>query len=297
MSGYTKLASFMVDKHHPILRKYQHLAARDLLYLQAELCDLDFKYNSIARKDAHEEDERQFYDRDWLHLGTSHQRGLGGEQWTAALAIRAKLREYYAAVSEYWRIASLPEPKPTERSLLHDWIRSPSSGGGCGFLGRDLGGFEQPSIYDELHQNDLAILSDSHGEDDLFTEFVKGPLLTCYHRLLRYRRPPLPIDPENPPVGDNRSDLHHYSDRGIQKITNILGIMFSSLVPLLSIVVLSFISNGGARLGVMCLFTVLFSLCLAVATKARRVEIFAATAAFASVQVVFIGSSNVTLSA
>ncbi|CZR66678.1 uncharacterized protein PAC_16579 [Phialocephala subalpina] len=292
MSGYTKLATFMTEKHHPILKKYQHLATRDLLYLQAELCDLDFKFNSIAKKDALETDERQYYDRDWLHLQSSNQRGFGGEQWSVALATRAKLREYYAAISQYSQIASITQPKPSERTLLNDWIKSSAMGGGCGFLGRDLGGFEQPSVYENLHQSDLAILCDSHGEDDLFTKFVTGPLLTLYHWVWRRRRRSLPIDPENLPVGDNRSNLHHYDDRHVQVITNVLGTMFSSFAPLLSIVVLSFVSSPKARLGLVCAFTILFSCCLAVATKARRVEIFAASAAFASVQVVFIGSSN-----
>jgi hypothetical protein len=94
MSGYTKLATFMVEKHHPILKKYQSLAVRDLLYLQAELSELEFRHNSIVKKDAFEEDERQYYDRDWIHLKTSHERGFGGEQWELALAIRQKLREY-----------------------------------------------------------------------------------------------------------------------------------------------------------------------------------------------------------
>ncbi|KAF8857202.1 hypothetical protein BDZ45DRAFT_674863 [Acephala macrosclerotiorum] len=285
----------MTQKHRPILKKYQHLATRDLLYLQAELCELDFKFNSIAKKDALEADERQYYDRDWLHLETSHERGFGGEQWAVALATRAKLREYYTAISQYSQISSIPEPNPSERTLLHDWIRSTVMGGGCGFLGRDLGGFDQPSVYEEMHQGDLAILSDSHGEDDLFTKFVTGPLLTIYHWCGLGRRTPLPRDPENPPVGDNRSNLHHYDDRRIQMITNVLGTMFSSFAPLLSIVVLSFVSSSKARLGLVCAFTILFSCCLAVATKARRVEIFAASAAFASVQVVFIGSPNSVL--
>ncbi|KUJ17056.1 uncharacterized protein LY89DRAFT_718744 [Mollisia scopiformis] len=292
MSGYTKLAKFMTQKHHPILRKFQHLATRDLLYLQAELCELDFKHDTIAKKDALETDERQYYGRDWQYLESSNQRGFGGEQWAVALATRAKLREYYAALSQYSQIASIPEPSPSERTILHDWIGSPAMGGGCGFLGRDLGGYEQLSVYEDLHQSDLAILSDAHGEDDLFTRFVTGPLLTLYHWILKRRRNPLAIDPENPPVGDNRSNLHHYDDRRIEMVTNILGTVFSSFAPLLSIVVLSFVSNAKARLGLVCAFTILFTCCLAVATKARRVEIFAASAAFASVQVVFIGSSN-----
>ena len=87
-----------------------------------------------------------------------------------------------SAVSQYSQIASLREPKPSERSALHDWITS-TRDGACGFLGRDLGGFhpQQPSVYEAVHQEDLAILSDSHGEDDLFTEFINGPILKFYH--------------------------------------------------------------------------------------------------------------------
>jgi len=155
--------------------------------------------------------------------------------------------------------------------------------------------FQQPSVYAAENQDDLAILSDSHGEDDQFTKFITGPVLTLYHWLRSGSRAPLPIDPTSPPVGENQSNLHHYSDRQVEAVTNLLGTVFSSIAPLVSIVVLSFVSNAEARLGLVCAFTILFTVCLAVATKARRVEIFAATAAFASVQVVFIGTSNSTV--
>jgi hypothetical protein len=56
-------------------------------------------------------------------------------------------------------------------------------GGNCRFLGRDLSGFQQPSVYAAENQDDLAILSDSHGEDDRFTKFITGPVLTLYHWL------------------------------------------------------------------------------------------------------------------
>jgi hypothetical protein len=88
-----------------------------------------------------------------------------------------------SAISQYSQIASLPEPKPSERTILHDWIRSSSMGGNCRFLGRDLSGFQQPSVYAAENQDDLAILSDSHGEDDRFTKFITGPVLTLYHWL------------------------------------------------------------------------------------------------------------------
>ena len=94
MTGYAKLASFMTEKEHTILRKYQHLAARDLLYLQAEICNLEYEYDLIAKRDASESDERQYYDREWWYLKESKRRGFDGEQLEKATEIRVKLREY-----------------------------------------------------------------------------------------------------------------------------------------------------------------------------------------------------------
>ncbi|KAH7348762.1 hypothetical protein BKA65DRAFT_267058 [Rhexocercosporidium sp. MPI-PUGE-AT-0058] len=292
--GYSKLATFMTEKHHPIIRKYQHLAARDLLLLQAELCHLDYEYEAVVKQSSTFGDERKSYDQDWLLMHTASTRGFPPAQWEISLATRAKLREYYSAIAQYSEIASIRQPKDSERSILNEWIGSKSLGGGCGFIGRDLGGYEQPSVYEAVHHSDLAILSDSHGEGDLFTKFINGPLLAFYHYFRRYTRATLPIDPENPSVGNNSSGLHHYNPRHVETVTTILGTVFSSLAPLVSIIVLSFVLNPRTRLGLVCAFTVLFSFSLAIATKARRVEIFAATAAFASVQVVFIGSSNST---
>lgn len=94
MTSYTKLARFMSEKHRPILRKYQHLATRDLLYRQAEISHLESKYETIAKEDSLEDDERKIYSRDWMYLETSKARGFGGAQWALALEIRLKLGEY-----------------------------------------------------------------------------------------------------------------------------------------------------------------------------------------------------------
>jgi hypothetical protein len=62
-----------------------------------ELCELDYKYQSIAKKNAAERDERKWYAVDWVLLEASVTRGTGGdygEQWRIALTIREKLREY-----------------------------------------------------------------------------------------------------------------------------------------------------------------------------------------------------------
>jgi len=63
-------------------------------------------------------------------------------------------------------------------------------GGGCRFLGRDLGNFKhlQPSVYESKYQKDLTILSDNHGEDDIFTKFLTGPVLSVFHWFWSYRK-------------------------------------------------------------------------------------------------------------
>ena len=66
----------------------------------------------------------------------------------------------------------------------------------------------------------------------------------------------------------------------------------SSLIPTLSILVLYFVKRQLVRLGLLIVFTTTFSLTLAWFTEARKVEIFSAVAAFAAVEVVFIGTSG-----
>jgi hypothetical protein len=61
------------------------------------------------------------------------------------------------------------------------------------------------------------------------------------------------------------------------RVTNV---MLSTLLPSLAVLALYLIKDLLARLGAIVGFSAAFSLVLAVATKARPVEVFAATAAY-----------------
>jgi hypothetical protein len=110
---------------------------------------------------------------------------------------------------------------------------------------------------------------------------VKPPSGDTYNEalLIDVEKKPLPVDVESAPTGNNKSILYHYDTKQVHVATNVFGTILSSIAPLTSIIALSFVTDSRARLGLICTFTLLFSSCLAVATKARRVEIFAATAA------------------
>jgi hypothetical protein len=94
--GYNKLSKFMATENYPIFRQFQDTAARDLLYLQAELVHLEAEYQKVSKFDREfgNDDERHMYAFEWWHLSQSENRGQGGEQWALALDIRKKLREY-----------------------------------------------------------------------------------------------------------------------------------------------------------------------------------------------------------
>lgn len=94
MAGYTRLAEFMVDKKHEIVKVFQSAALRDLLFLQAELIQLEADYDEISRADREAGGEFSMYDGNWRLLSTSKVRVNGGKQWDKALEIREKLREY-----------------------------------------------------------------------------------------------------------------------------------------------------------------------------------------------------------
>lgn len=78
---------------------------------------------------------------------------------------------------------------------------------------------------------------------------------------------------------DPKAGIVRYEESTIVMVTNIIGTVLSSLLPILSIIVLYFVKNTLTRLGIVVIFTTLFSATLTIFTSARRVEVFASTAA------------------
>jgi hypothetical protein len=64
----------------------------------------------------------------------------------------------------------------------------------------------------------------------------------------------------------------------------------ASVLVLVPVITLHFVTSPDARLGVIVAFTLAFAGMLVSVTEAKRSETFAATAAFVAVQVVYVGS-------
>jgi hypothetical protein len=104
----------------------------------------------------------------------------------------------------------------------------------------------------------------------LLVQALHPPPLTKigYESEFRIEQTPLPS-----------TEITEYIDSYLHTLLSILVTVLACLLPISSILILYFISNTGARLGVAVAFTAVFALCLALVTKGKRVEIFAATSA------------------
>lgn len=105
---------------------------------------------------------------------------------------------------------------------------------------------------------------------DPISRWVSNSLIPYLHKkYLRRLKKPLPEDPE--------SEICLYEEGKIAVVMNVLSIVVASMLPIASILILYFVQNTLVRLAIAVAFTGLFALCLVLTTRARRVEIFAAT--------------------
>ena len=92
--------------------------------------------------------------------------------------------------------------------------------------------------------------------------------------------------------------VYYFSPSRVSKLVNlfITGVIFILLAaPVLSMYHLSTLKKSEAifaAIGVLMVFTLLFAAAMSLLTKARRHELFASSAAYCAVLVVFIGSTS-----
>ena len=93
--GYPKLAALMGAYHDTtIFRRFGKLNMLNLLSLQAELTDLEVKFENIRREDEDSGDDvRMLYAVDFREM-RDHANDANNLQWQILLDIRAKLQEY-----------------------------------------------------------------------------------------------------------------------------------------------------------------------------------------------------------
>ncbi|KAK4455312.1 hypothetical protein QBC34DRAFT_432663 [Podospora aff. communis PSN243] len=285
--GYARLASLM--SAHPetaVLRRFGYLNRLNLLYLQAELVNLENALSEAARKDARSGHiERAVYARDWQSLSESLNATKDDAddptQWKTMLEIREKLREYNQALHWQHQIAKIEPPSRQNFKFLQGWMKCPSMGN-VYLLGADS------DVWEKFDANEHICLHSGTGDESLISRFLANCVVPRYHRLVGqlFRTP-------------DASELHRntveYSNQGIARLSAVVGTMMASLLLVGSIAVLSFLDRMQLRLAAIGVFSAVFSVMLGLLTNGRMVEIFSATAAFAAVQVVFVSNADLEM--
>ncbi|KAH0555816.1 hypothetical protein GP486_006237 [Trichoglossum hirsutum] len=266
MDGYDKLAD-LIGKHHEmvIFRRFSVLNAKNLLYLQAELVNLEEELKYIVQEDKSSGDEeKQHFPYSLWHLKHSLQLPDGRYhiQWRKVLEIREKLKEYNDALIQQSQIAKFEEANKADLKGFRRWLGS-----------RDGGNFSlenrEANTWEEEYTGDLISLISHRKENDCFTMWIRDKFVPWFHDLLGYRTK----------ADDEKSGLWEYRDSRINRVAHAISAVISSLLPTSAIFVLYFLHDMKVKLGVIIGFTALFSLALVILVRARRIEVFAASTA------------------
>ncbi|KAF1931014.1 uncharacterized protein M421DRAFT_57544 [Didymella exigua CBS 183.55] len=271
---YAGLAGLMgpnFDQGFGIFKRFSQLNARNLLYMQAELLGLQHELNILTGRD-NAGLNITFASNVWDMRSAD-----SSEQWTKILEIRQKLREYNDCLIQQTRIAKMDKTNKYDLELLIFWLDHKD--GGDMFLT----GLEG-QVWDEEYLSDLISISSRASTDGFQRWFQERLLPRLHHSLLDLWREPMP--------GAEGTGISRTNGRLLTGMSRTVNITLSSLIPSVAVLALYFIDRLPYRLLAITGFSFTFSLVLAVFTTARPIEIFTATAAFASVQVVFVGGTT-----
>jgi hypothetical protein len=133
--------------------------------------------------------------------------------------------------------------------------------------------------------NDLIVLSRSSKESDQFAQFISDSFLPLFHhgigKTLKNQIPKSKVH-----------DTWEYKQQIFVFLGNVICMFLSALVPSISMFVLCLLKSMLARLSVITVMSFVFAVVMTFIVQGRRVEVFAATTAFAAVQAVFLGGPN-----
>ena len=155
-----------------------------------------------------------------------------------------------------------------------------------------LRGYEA-TTWDEQHDGDLTSLTDRYRNKDILSKLIDKHCIPWYDRVRGSRvRDPVSVSEAWCSEEKPNIRLWNYRDSTLSLVISTACAVLAPLVPISAILGLFFVRKPLAKILLIGMFTVLFSLALTLMTVARPVDRFTATAAFAAVLVVFIQNNE-----
>ncbi|KAF1947644.1 hypothetical protein EJ02DRAFT_439862 [Clathrospora elynae] len=251
LSGYPPLAAFIAsdrDRTTLIYKRFDDLAARNLLYLQSELAELRSKQCAFDQEDLAADLETKQYARNFADFRRAEKADdqIQKDLWKLMIKIRETLKECREALIFESTLASLPSPSKGNQTASKD---DPFP---------TLGGYSA-ELYDDI--DDLVALRVQEDQDRL-TSFAQKHLAFLFSDRKR-----------------SGKGIAYASDRAISTFIAWFSTFLAALLLIGAIVVLYMVRSPDWRLGLIAAFTTLFAGSVGLLTNARRAELFAATAA------------------
>ncbi|KAL1636000.1 hypothetical protein SLS56_001352 [Neofusicoccum ribis] len=285
-----------------IFRRFGALNAQILLYMQAELVSLEKQLHQLQARDAAAPSPRSMYAVNWFRLRNSEDLGEGDddEQWELVKEIRVKLREYNNMLIQQRKIVCVDPPGSWDLRYMQRYLVSEDMDHGV-LVGQDAnvwgsegGECDNPNISNNssdgskgTNRYDLLPLAARHNED-FFSSWVTESMSEKLIKLKK-RRQSRKAEVTGQQQEEQRiRNLDDFADKKVLQWTFIIASVLASALPILAIVILYYVQSLKARLGLIAVFNVLVSFALACFTSAKRAEVFAVSAAFSAVQVVFV---------
>ncbi|KAI0437240.1 hypothetical protein F4803DRAFT_539522 [Xylaria telfairii] len=265
--GYAAVAGWIAldpDNETFVFRKFDRLAARNLLCIQSELLSIEKELAIFDGQDAQAaQDDLRAKDtaRTWETLVSRSKDGDDGSRRRIELLerLRSKIKEYHEALLLQSQIAQLHRPNKRVLDTLRHWFKKPEP---------MLGGEAKKFLDDK---NDLVALKPA-AELDYLSQFLRCHWAVNTEETAR----------------DGRAKIGRFNERAISVATSAITICLAAFLLIGSITGFYFVESDMVKLVLIAAFTSVFAMSLVLITNARRAEIFAATAAYAAVLVVFV---------
>ncbi len=301
MTGYERLSRLIgTYPELAIYRKFSTLCTKLILYKQAELQHLENELNIISEMDARDPG-KSGYMVSWEALNEASAIDGDDLQRRKVLEIDEKMDKYCqtstvllecnttdlrldSAILKAYQIHSLAKPVECDIGFLREWLERPE---GADYSIKGV----EAEPWKPCCAADLVSLSRPDTRDE-FAQSLSDKILPWYHHYLGRRG-------KKPAISDNNDldGIWEYRPEVFVALGNITCMVLSSIIPTTSIFALHFVKSMIARLAVIAAMSFVFSFVMMVIVRGRRVEVFAATTAFAAVLVVFVERVNVVTSA
>ncbi|PMD28758.1 hypothetical protein L207DRAFT_521400 [Hyaloscypha variabilis F] len=296
LDGFPSLSHFIAeDTEGAIFLKFDRLSARNLLYLQSNLNELQARLGELDRIDAergvhdsgvqlsakaysdlkakarwYQEDRDAAMRKDDRTSAADDENATGADAFERVALhrqIKEAMRDYREALIQAREVMNFSPPSTRALSTLKRYFYTEKDK--SALLGCDANLLDDPEDLIALVQSD----------NDRLSGLLRHTFGRCFSDRKRNPQPDL--------------EIYFFSENRIQLASYIISIFFSGILLLGAMACLSILNNRSwkLRLGIVALFTSLFGVVIGLLTNARRAEVFASTAAYTAVLVVYVSSN------